>query len=77
MVGRLSDAGKNESPGANGKPGALESELRALGAFEVRESGLHMIDLDSGEPVALRHKRTMTIGDKRVIEILKIRRVRR
>lgn len=69
--GRLPDAE------AKGKPGALESELRTLGAFEVRESGLHMIDLDSGEPIALRHKRTMTIGDKRVIEILKIRRVRR
>lgn len=69
--GRLSDAE------ANGGQGALESELRALGAFEVRESGLHMIDLDSGEPLALRHERTMTIGDKRVIEVLKIRRVHR
>lgn len=51
--------------------------IRALGKFEVRERSLHMIDLRSGEPLGLRHQRTLAFGDKTVVEVTKIRRVRR
>ena len=54
----------------------LETGLRALGEFQVTEWSLHMVDLDSGAPLALRHQRTLAFGDTTVVEVTKIRRIR-
>ena len=53
----------------------LEAGLRALGEFQVTEWSLHMVDLESGAPLALRHQRTLAFGDKTVVEVTKIRQL--
>lgn len=54
----------------------LQTGLLALDEFRVEESSLHMVDLENGAPLALRHQRTIDLGDKTVVEVTKIRRIR-
>lgn len=71
------DVGPEETENGAAPAPSPGPSIRALGKFEVRERSLHMIDLRSGEPLGLRHQRTLAFGDKTVVEVTKIRRVRR
>lgn len=44
-------------------------------SFRVTESSRYLVDLDNGQPIALRHQRTMAFGARRLVEVTRIGRV--
>ncbi len=68
LVERLSESEvRDRAPG---------SEEPGPGAFRVTETSRHLVDLVNGEPIALRHRRTTVFGDRRLVEVTRIGRLR-
>ncbi len=61
---------------ATGKVGPADPESPAPQAFRVTESSRYLVDLRDGLPIALRHQRTTAFGDRRLIEVIRMSRVR-
>ncbi len=45
-------------------------------SFRVTESSRYLVDLRNGQPIALRHRRTVAFGERRLVEVTRIGRIR-
>ncbi len=45
-------------------------------SLRVTESGRYLVDLGDGQPIALQHRRTAAFGERRLVEVTRIGRVR-
>ena len=59
---------------SNGKDRNAASPSPA--SFRVTESSRYLVDLRNGQPIALRHRRTIAFGERRLVEVTRIGRVR-
>ena len=68
LVERLSESEVRDRTPDSSEPGP--------DSFRVTETSRHLVDLGNGEPIALRHRRTLVFGDRRLVEVTRIGRVR-
>ena len=62
--------------GGKGTDTAGTGEAPGQESFRVTESGRYLVDLGDGQPIALQHRRTAAFGERRLVEVTRIGRVR-